>query len=407
MAMKILIYGINFSPELTGTGKYSGEMAGWLVDQGHDVHVITAPPYYPKWAITEGYKNRYSRTVEGHLDILRCPLFVPSKPTGLSRLVHLMSFSLTSFFPVLGAGLWKPDVVIQVAPTLFCSIQALILSRLTGALSLVHIQDYEVDAMVGLSVVNGGIIRGLAFWLERHILNRFDLVSTISKGMMDRAAAKGISKEKLVFFPNWSEIERFKDVKKNNKFLLELGIEPQKKIVLYSGNMGEKQGLDMVVRTAKRMEAKTEIQFIFVGQGADKSRLEKISEALALKNLIFLPLQPYEKLPDLLASADCHLVVQKSGAADAVLPSKLTNILAVGGNAVITASTDTTLGALCRDFEGIGTLVEPESITALEDGIITALKMPQPNSIAQQYAQKFLDKDRVLNQFLNDLKKKG
>ena len=332
---------------------------------------------------------------------------MPSKPTGLSRLVHLMSFSLTSFFPVLGAGLWKPDVVIQVAPTLFCSIQALILSRLTGALSLVHIQDYEVDAMVGLSVVNGGIIRGLAFWLERHILNRFDLVSTISKGMMDRAAAKGISKEKLVFFPNWSEIERFKDVKKNNKFLLELGIEPQKKIVLYSGNMGEKQGLDMVVRTAKRMEAKTEIQFIFVGQGADKSRLEKISEALALKNLIFLPLQPYEKLPDLLASADCHLVVQKSGAADAVLPSKLTNILAVGGNAVITASTDTTLGALCRDFEGIGTLVEPESITALEDGIITALKMPQPNSIAQQYAQKFLDKDRVLNQFLNDLKKKG
>ena len=95
--MRILIYGINFSPELTGIGKYTGEMASWLADQKHSVRVVTAPPYYPEWKVAEGYSNKkYSRTTEGNIEIIRCPLFVPSKITTLSRLGNLFSFSLSS-----------------------------------------------------------------------------------------------------------------------------------------------------------------------------------------------------------------------------------------------------------------------------------------------------------------------
>jgi colanic acid biosynthesis glycosyl transferase WcaI len=142
---------------------------------------------------------------------------------------------------------------------------------------------------------------------------------------------------------------------------------------------------------------------LIVGEGAGKARLLDLVQQKRLDNVVFGPLQPYEDLPSLLASADCHLVIQKRGAADAVLPSKLTNILAVGGNALITADPDTSLGLLCREHPGIATLVEPESVAALITGIEQALAMPSPNVVATAYARDFLDKDKILKRVLAEV----
>lgn len=401
--MRILIYGINFSPELTGIGKYSGEMADWLADHGHEVRVITAPPYYPEWQIRKEYKNFFSLEKSKNLSIIRCPLYVPSKPSAIKRLIHLLSFSISTFIPVLGSAFWKPDVVIQVVPTLFCSIQTLLLAKLVGAKSVIHIQDFEVDAMFDLSIAKTSFFKKNAFWLEKKILNSFTVVSTISKGMLDRACKKEIDEKKLLFFPNWSEVARFENQSKDPKFLIDLGINPEKKLVLYSGNMGEKQGLESVVHAANCFKKNHDVQFIMVGDGVVKEKLKKLSSDLNLTNISFFPLLPYTELPYLLASADCHLVIQKKGAADAVLPSKLTNILAVGGNSVITASSDTTLGFLCAEFPRIAVLVEPESVEALVAGIERALLMPMPNKIAKKYAKDFLDKDMILSRFEKDI----
>lgn len=397
--MRILIYGINFSPELTGIGKYSGEMADWLANQGHEVTVITAPPYYPEWSVRKEYKNFFSIESCKNLTIIRCPLYVPSKPSAMKRLLHLLSFSISSFIPVLGSAFWKPDVVIQVVPTLFCSIQTLLLTKLVRAKSVIHIQDYEVDAMFELSIAKTSLFEKNAYLIEKKILNCFTVVSTISKGMLDRASRKGIDEKKLLFFPNWSEVALFENQSKDSKFLIDLGINPKKKLVLYSGNMGEKQGLESVVHAANCFKKNHDVQFIMIGDGVVKEKLKKLSGDLNLTNISFFPLLPYSDLPNLLASADCHLVIQKKGAADAVLPSKLTNILAVGGNSVITASSDTTLGLLCAEFPGIAVLVDPESVDALVAGIERALLMPMPNKIAKKYAKEFLDKDMILSRF--------
>ena len=402
--MRILIYGINYSPELTGIGKYTGEMAAWFAEQKHSVKVVTAPPYYPEWRVAAEYSSKkYARSIEGAIEVIRCPLFVPSKITTLSRLAHLFSFSVSSALPILGSFYWKPDIIIQVVPSLFCSIQTLLLARLTGSTSIVHIQDYEVDAMFGLSMFKGGFIKRVAYWAERKILNGFDYVSTISEGMIKRASDKGVEPDKVIFLPNWSEVGRFRDVMPSMQLLTQLGVDPSKKIILYSGNMGEKQGLDTVVRAAKEMELNEGIHFLMVGDGAAKFELKSLADSLSLVNITFLPLVSYDRLPELLASADCHLVVQKSGAADSVMPSKLTNILAVGGNAIITANDTTTLGRLCLKYHGIATLVAPDSISALVDGIGLALTMSTPNSIAKQYAKVNLDKDLILSRFITDV----
>ena len=402
--MKILLYGINYSPELTGIGKYSGEMARWLAAHGHEVRVVTAPPYYPDWKVWQGFSSwRFCKRQEAGATVIRCPLYVPSRPTAIKRLLHLASFSLSSAFAVFAQLRWKPNLVILVVPTMFCAPQALALAKLTGAKSVLHIQDYEVDALFGLSIVKGDKLKRFAFAAERAVLRAFDRVSTISSGMLQRAEQKGVDKEQLRFFPNWSETARFHDVPRNAELLIRLGVDPAKRVLLYSGNIGEKQGLECVIDAAEKLAERTELVFLVVGEGAGKARLLDMCLQRGLSNVTFAPLQPYEDLPALLASADCHLVIQKRGAADAVLPSKLTNILAVGGNALITADPNTSLGLLCSEYPGIATLVEPESVDALITGIEAVLAMPVPNVIATRYASEFLDKDQILTRFLAEI----
>ncbi|MHB0776583.1 WcaI family glycosyltransferase [Halomonas sp. WWR20] len=402
--MKILVYGINYSPELTGIGKYSGEMARWLATQGHEVKVITAPPYYPEWKIKEGFhRYGFSKSVEDAVTVIRCPLYVPVRLTALKRLLHLASFSLTSTFAIVKQWRWKPKLIILVVPTLFCAPQALLLAKATGARTVLHVQDYEVDALFGLGLAKNEFLKNCAFAIERKILQMFDKISTISPSMLKRARQKGVKEEKLLFFPNWSETARFRNVSRSPSLLQRLGVDPTKKILLYSGNIGEKQGLESLIEAAKRLEDYKEVVFLVVGEGAGKARLVELSRKYSLTNIVFAPLQPYEDLPMLLASADCHLVIQRRGAADAVLPSKLTNILAVGGNAVITADPDTSLGLLCSEYPGIAICVEPESISALIKGINYALDMPEKNNIATGYANEFLDKEKILSRFISEV----
>jgi colanic acid biosynthesis glycosyl transferase WcaI len=402
--MKILLYGINFSPELAGVGKYSGEMARWLVEQGHEVRVVTAPPYYPDWKVWQGFSSYgYSRRVEDGVTVIRCPLYVPSRPTAIKRLLHLISFSVSSAFAIFAQFFWKPQLVILVVPTLFCAPQAWLLAKLTGATSVLHIQDYEVDALFGLSLAKGDRLKRCALAIERTILRAFVRVSTISSGMQQRALQKGVAEKRLRFFPNWSETARFQNIPRHAELLTRLGVDPRKSVVLYSGNIGDKQGLENVIEAAEQLRQRRDLVFLIVGDGAGKARLLDMVLQRGLTNVVFAPLQSYDDLPSLLASADCHLVIQKRGAADSVLPSKLTNILAVGGRALITTDPDTSLGLLCLEQPGIATMVEPESVEALIDGIKHTLSMPKGNTIGTDYAREFLDKDRILTRFLEEL----
>ena len=406
--MKILVYGINYSPELTGIGKYTGEMVEWMASQGHEVRVITAPPYYPEWKVGERYSSWRYRREQGVATVWRCPLYVPEQPSTLKRLIHLGSFALSSFFPLMAQRRWKPDCIIGIVPTLFCTPGMRLLGKLSGARTLLHIQDYEVDAMLGLGMAgksNGGKVAKLASAFERSGLLNVDYVSTISRSMMNKAQEKGVAADKVIFFPNWSEVARFRDVAERDVLTLrtQLGLPDDQKIILYSGNIGEKQGLESVIEAAHQLQ-KHPWMFVIVGQGGGKTRLEKMVSERGLPNVKFFPLQSYDALPALLKMGDCHLVVQKRGAADAVLPSKLTNILAVGGNAVITAEPETELGQLCKSYPGIAVCVEPESVQALVTGIEQALVMPKENTVAREYAERTLEKENVLSQFIADIR---
>lgn len=248
--MKVLIYGINHSPELTGIGKYSGEMARWIATQQIETRVICAQPYYPEWAIHGHRKNRWETSHSDNLSIFRCPLYIPSKPSTASRVVHLVSFAFTSIFPLIKQLWWKPDVIILVVPTLICAPAALIFSKVSGCKSVLHIQDFEFDAVLGLGLLKQKYLGRLLTVWESFFLRRFDRVSTISESMLKKAHQKGVKEHNLLHFPNWADSEMFEEGHDDSSVFGKFGISRDKKVVLYSGNIGEKQGLENLVKAA-------------------------------------------------------------------------------------------------------------------------------------------------------------
>lgn len=412
--MKILFCGINYAPELTGIGKYSGEMAPWLARKaGHEVKFVTAPPYYPEWRIGDGYSScLYKREYLQGVDVIRCPLYVPDEITTLKRLLHLVTFALSSFLALLSQLLWRPDVVVVVVPTFFCAPFVWLFAKLCGAKAVIHIQDFELDAMLGLGMAGTGSSMGLkgqvikvvksieSFWLRR-----FDAVSTISYNMLAKSVEKGVVKSKTVFFPNWVDTDFITPDASGSVYRHDWNLTTSDRVVLYSGNIGNKQGLELVLEAAQYYKAQSEVQFVIVGQGAYRASLEKMAYEMQLDNLQFRDLVPYCELPKLMAMADVHLVVQKRGAADVVLPSKLTSILSAGGYALITAEPETELGLLCDKHEGIAERVEPENLDAFISGLDVLLRKNTTtyNKVARGYALDSLNKDSVLDAFNSGL----
>lgn len=401
--MKLLLYGLNYAPEVTGIGKYSGEMCEWLLgsNTNNEIKVVTAPPYYPAWEVSSEYKNWFGVESLNGVDVYRAPLFVPKSPTTLTRILHLLSFSLSSLVQLTKLVSWRPHVVVNVVPTLFTTFNAWVFSRLTGSKLIVHIQDFEGDAMFGLGMAQKGLLPKIWNRLELFLLRRADMVSTISNAMIANAHKKGIEPSKTCLIPNWSELDRFQNVNESHVIKLRenLAIPFEKKVILYSGNIGKKQGLGLILDLAELKKDQDDWVFVIVGEGAAKNELVDLAEVRELKNVLFYPLQPYESLPALLSLADVHLVIQSPGVADAVLPSKLTNILAVGGNAVITTHEKTEMGLMAAKFKGICVAVKPEDSESLLTGIEHALKMKRPNQIAIEYSQKNLSKNQILKKF--------
>jgi colanic acid biosynthesis glycosyl transferase WcaI len=407
--MRLILNSLNYAPELTGIGKYNGEMGPELVKRGQSVDAIVAPPYYPEWEVHNGYMNGwFSKSRNQGVVLHRCPLYVPKRVTTVKRIVHLTSFAFTSGLVLLGQVFKKPDVIFLVQPTLFCAPIVLLVGKLTGAKTIMHIQDFEVDAMLGLGMGSNeqGKIVKITKKIECWLIKKFDAVSSISLIMLENAKRKGVAENKLIYFPNWSDTDFVTPVTKGDLLKQQWGFAESDKIILYAGNIGKKQGLEIVIEAAKYFENDKNLKFVIVGAGSHVEVLKAFTLELKLNNVFFLPLQPWERVPEMLALADIHLVVQKKGAADAVLPSKLTNILSAGGHALITSEPDTELGKLAKRFSGIFHCVEPENTESFIAGLTSLLNsnLATHNQIARDYAKEFLAKDKILDKFVEDLK---
>ena len=224
------------------------------------------------------------------------------------------------------------------------------------------------------------------------------VVSSISEGMKRNILAKGVPESHYFMLPNWADLSFIRPLPVNTSLRTELGIRPDDFVVLYSGNLGDKQGVELILDAAALLTNHANIRFIICGEGVGRKTLEALSANYGLTSVLFLPLQPYALLPQLLASADIHLIVQKRAASDVVMPSKLTTILGAGGASVVTADLGSSLASIILDNR-LGWITPPEDATALASLIVRCVGnslLKQFRLNARAYAEAYLSKDAIL-----------
>jgi colanic acid biosynthesis glycosyl transferase WcaI len=257
----------------------------------------------------------------------------------------------------------------------------------------------QIEAARDLQMIKSSRVIRTLFNVEKFIINRADTVSSISEGMIEKIRSK--AGKDITFFPNWVDTRVFHPLENRAELKEEFGFKADDKIILYSGAIGEKQGLEAIIHTAGKLKDKKGLKFLICGSGPYKEKLKALVTELDLDNVIFFPLQPFEKFNKFLNLADVHLVIQKAMASDLVMPSKLTTILAVGGLALITANSGSSLYKLV-DSHKMGLLVQAENQEALTEGVELSIIGNQESihTNARKYAEENLSIDSVLGRYI-------
>ncbi|MEJ0061039.1 MAG: WcaI family glycosyltransferase [Terricaulis sp.] len=362
---RVLIYAMNYAPELIGCGKYTGEIGAYLAAQGTSVEVVTTAPHYPSWQAQTPYSaGRYTVEKTARTRVTRCPIGLNKKIHGFARAWAPLSFALSSAPVVVWRILTtRPNTVFCVEPTLLAAPAALLAAKLVGARTVLHVQDLEMDAAFAMGHVRGGFLKNLAFLFEKLTLKAFDHVITISHKMRQGLQHKGLARSKISIVRNWVDLARIFPMLGPNAYRRELGIDETTFVALYSGSIGAKQALDVVAGAAESLVDREDILFVIAGDGPAKAGLV----ARGLKNMRFMPLQPEPRLCELLNLADAHLLPQDHSAADLVLPSKLAGMLATGKPIVAQAKAGTELHSF---LDGACSLVKVGDSAALAEALL-------------------------------------
>lgn len=368
--MKVLIVGLNYAPEPIGIGPYTSGLAEYLAGCGHRVEVVAGRPYYPQWRAYPGFRGFVWRSArENGVGVTRCWHYVPRVPGGIKRVLHHFTFSLMA----LPAAAWhalrdRPDAVLCIAPSIMSAFPARLGATLGGAKLWLHLQDFEVDAAFATGMVKGPRLAQVLLAAERAVLRGADMVSSISPKMVARLIEKGVAPQRTCELRNWANAAQgetpgpgFRE-KQGFREEWRLG---SRQVVLYSGNIGAKQGAGLIVEAARRLARRDDLIFVICGEGPELARLK--GQADGLGNIRFCPLQPAARLMELLELAAIHLLPQVDAAADLVLPSKLTNMLLSGRPVIATALPGT---GLFDEVEGCGLAIPPGDADALAAAIV-------------------------------------
>jgi len=368
----LLVIGLNYSPEPVGIGPYTAGMCEALARSGHKVTAVVGKPYYPHWRADPAYAGGWLEAEQNGVQLVRCPHYVPQDPAGIRRFAHLISFAITAMVPAVRIALRdRPQVVFCVAPALLSVITAILAAWLCGARLWVHIQDFEVEAAFATGLMRRHTPKArFALWLEGWLLRQADRVSTISPQMLAKLDGKGVPAERRFELRNWADPRFTSNPDMAEQQGRKWGLTGRT-VALYSGNIGRKQGIEILIDTARLLRDRRDIAFVICGEGPNRARLEAL--ACDCPNVQFHDLQPAGRMGDFLTFADVHLLPQIVGAADLVLPSKLTNMLASGKPVVATAAPGT---GLYQEVEGCGINTPPGDAGALAQAVARLVDDP-------------------------------
>ena len=368
MKRPIVVLCPHFAPDTAPTGDVITRIVHEFVAKGARVHVVTALPWYRSHAIETGWTGRLIRrekTAWG--SIIRVhPFPGKSKSNLLRRALGFGAFSaIAGVCTVFAGGIHRrPAAVISMSPPLTLGLTGWLASRIRRCPSVFNIQDVFPDAAIETGAITNSRIIATARWLERVSYHRSDAVVVLSEDLRANVLAKIAPRHqhKVHVIPNFVDSDRItpRDRMTNYREELRIGTEP---VVMYAGNVGYSQSLTMMLYAARQMP---DVTFVINGDGAARAELER--EATGLANMRFAGYQPAERVAEVLATADIHVVPLRAGLGAVSVPSKTYSILAAARPVVAAIDAGTEVTRILSE-SGAGVSVAPDNPQAFTEAL--------------------------------------
>lgn len=397
--MRILIFGINYFPERTSVSPFTTGLSEHLAAEGHDVHVVTAFPYYPEWRTWKEYRGRITQLeVRNGVEIRRVRHFIPWRASSLAqRLLHDFSFTLAALIAGLAAG--PCDIIYCSCPPPALALAAYVVSRMRNVPYTIKLTDLASDAALATGILREGFLIRCARAIESFAYRHAQTVVCLCDAFRTRLAQDGLPKDHLQRIPDWGDTDTIRPVPSDGSFRAAHGIAADHFVMLHTGNMGKKQDLLNVVCAAELTRDDANLHWVIVGEGEERVLIENAARAASLPNLLVLPLQPASRLCQMYADADVLVLNQKAAVKDAVIPSKLLTYMASGKAVLCAANSDSEASRLIREAQ-CGEVVQPEDPRALAEGALAlrgnGFLRQTMGSNARTYAENNYSKAQVL-----------
>ena len=360
MSRPIVVLVPHFAPDTAPTGEVITRIVDEFIAAGRRIHIVTSLPWYRTHAIEEGWTGRLvrrERTAWG--SIIRVhPFPGKSKSNLLRRAVGFAGFSAIAGVCTLFAGgiHRRPAAIISMSPPLTLGLTGWLAARLRFTTAIFNIQDVFPDAAIETGAITNKRIISVARWLERVSYHRSDAVVVLSDDLRENVVAKVSSRhvDKITVIPNFVDADRIVPMDRMTPYRRELNIGDEI-VVMYAGNVGYSQSLTMLLHAAKKMP---NITFVINGDGAARAELE--TQAAGLPNIRFAGYQPRDRVGEVLASGDIHVVPLRTGLGAVSVPSKTYSILAAARPVVAAIDPGTEVTRIL-EHSGAGVSVAPDN----------------------------------------------
>ena len=395
--MNLIVLCPHFEPDVAPTGAVMTRIAHELIERGHRLHLITALPWYQRHAIEPGWGGRLVRTERTEWGrISRVNPFPTDKRNIPARAVAFGGF--TALATAVGmASPIRPDAVLAMSPPLTLGPAGAAVARARRIPLVFNIQDVFPDVAIELGLLSGDRAIAGARWLERTSYRLSDAVTVLSDDLADNVRTKitaGLSHAraaqqaaKVRVIPNFVDTEHIRPEPPDNGYRAEYELVGRS-VVMYAGNVGLSQSLDLVILAARAFrDTRPEVMFVINGGGAARPELEQ--QAGDLPNVRFVDMQPLERLPEVLAAADIHVVPLRAGLARSSVPSKMYSILAAGRPIVASVDEGTEV-ARTVEQAGAGLAVHPDDPEAFIRALAELLDDPARRARMGEAAREFV-----------------
>ena len=403
--MKLVIVTPHFAPDVAPTGEVVTRIVEELIAQGHTIEVFTSLPWYRDHKIEPGYEGklvRYEDAPWGRIVRVN-PFPTPDKRNIARRAASFAGFSIAS--GVLGSRGENVEGVLALSPPLTLGLAGWRIARRRKAPLVFNVQDVYPDVAIELGVLTNPGLVSAARRLERLCYACADAVTVLSDDLKDNVSARLDDPRKVRVIPNFVDTEWITPASHENPYRRQHGLSG-KFVVMYAGNVGLSQSLDLVLDSAAALAHERDIVFVINGGGAGRAGLEQ--RAKGLSNVVFIGMQPSERLPEVLAAADLHLVPLKRGLARSSVPSKTYSILAAGRPLIASVDSGSEVARVVERARA-GLAVPPEDAEAFTKAIRTLYERREelpamgaegrafveewasPAAVAKQYADLFTE----------------